>query len=319
WARQLRKVELHAHVNGSIHLDALRELAARKGVPLPEHIAMPGSPGFSLDDVFALFSNTVYSVVNDPESLGFVVDHVLRSFASDGVTYIELRTTPRAVAGVMNLEEYVSAIVGAFVKHTASGPSITAKVLLSIDRRHNADTAAEIVNLALSFPQRFPDIVIGLDVCGNPARGGIAHLKPSLLRFKRHARNLKLVIHFDEIAEPPEEDELKAILACFPDRLGHCTFVPTDVLHTMRERRIPIEICLSSNVICSTVDSFEGHHLKELWNSGYPRECLILCTDDVGIFCSELSNEYVIARRVLGLSRREMEEWAALVYRTYAN
>ncbi|TPX69533.1 hypothetical protein CcCBS67573_g06822 [Chytriomyces confervae] len=317
WAKNLAKTELHAHINGSIGMPDLRKLADLKGVHLPAEIALPGSAGFSLDDVFALFSKTIYSVVRDAQALQFVVEHVVAAFKRDGVRYLELRSTPKSLEG-MDMDGYVSTVVSAISKAMSENETIRVKFLLSVDRRHDPETASTIVSLAIKYANLFPSIVVGVDVCGNPACGGIKHLVPSLSRLKLDAPTLKLVIHFAEIETPPEEDELLTILSLNPDRLGHCTFVPDHIMATMRARKIPIEICLSSNVVGGTVNSFEAHHLKQLWDSGYPRECLILCTDDVGIFCSDLSNEYVIARRVLGVSREVMEEWAQLVCDKYA-
>ncbi|KAJ3222851.1 hypothetical protein HDU81_009561 [Chytriomyces hyalinus] len=296
WARNLAKTELHAHINGSIGMPDLRKLADLKGVSLPAEIALPGTAGFSLDDVFALFSKRIYSVVRDAHALQFVVEHVVAAFKRDGVRYLELRSTPKTLEG-MDMDGYVSTVVFAISKATSENESAVENEKIRV---------------------KFLLIVVGVDVCGNPACGGIKHLVPSLSRLKLEAPTLNLVIHFAEIEAPPEEDELLTILSLNPDRLGHCTFVPDHIMDTMRARKIPIEICLSSNVVGGTVDSFEAHHLKQLWDSGYPRDCLILCTDDVGIFCSDLSNEYVIARRVLGVSREVMEEWAQLVHDKYA-
>ena len=189
-----------------------------------------------------------------------------------------------------------------------SNPKYQVRLLLSVDRRHTAEIANEIVNLAIEFQSN--QHLIGIDVCGDPTVGGISHLVPALTLAKQHG--LKLVIHFAEVAVPPEPQELEVMLSLNPDRLGHCTFVPKHLMDIIVERRIPMEICLTSNVVCGTVQEYARHHLVHLWKERGYRE-LILCTDDRGIFLNELSGEYLIAMELLGLSRKEMEEWAHYV------
>ncbi|TPX40440.1 hypothetical protein SeMB42_g05996 [Synchytrium endobioticum] len=64
------------------------------------------------------------------------------------------------------------------------------------------------------------------------------------------------------------------------------------------EKHIPIEVCISSNVMCKTVSSYGDHHIRQLFEDGH--SCVI-CTDDIGVFKSTLSNEYWIASQILNL------------------
>ncbi|KAJ3391875.1 hypothetical protein HDU84_005226 [Entophlyctis sp. JEL0112] len=314
WAVHLPKTELHAHLNGSVSFADLRELALARGqshlIPDDQQLAaiLPGgSPAFAIGDCFALFSDLIYRLVDDVNSLTFVVEHVLAAFERDGCEKLELRSTPRETA-FMTRREYTVTVVQAVSSYKGQ---MAVRLFLSLDRRHSPQIAEDIVDLVIEFNCLHPQIVIGVDVCGNPLVGGIRHLVPALLRVKEK-HNLKLVIHFGEVQEPPEAGELETILALRPDRLGHCTFVPTSIMDEIIARGITIEICLSSNVLGGTVVEYDRHHLVHLWHErGYRK--LALCTDDRGILRSELSDEYVIARKVLGIARSEMEAWARAV------
>jgi len=66
--------------------------------------------------------------------------------------------------------------------------------------------------------------------------------------------------------------------------------------------RIPVEVCMSSNVICSTVPTYEKHHAGLLHN----KVPLILCTDDKGVFCCTLSGEYRIAAQTFHWDRETL-------------
>ncbi|KAJ3295855.1 hypothetical protein HDU79_008207 [Rhizoclosmatium sp. JEL0117] len=317
WARSLPKVELHAHINGSVSLDDLRSLALSKNLPFPATLALPGDPGFDIKDVFTLFSTTIYGVVRDQDALRFVVGKVLDAFQADGCVYLELRTTPKKNEA-MDMDEYVMVVVGAIEEWLLGrGGSqeglMHVRLLLSVDRRHSVEQANQIVDLAVKYAP-LHTCIVGVDVCGDPTVGGIRHLVPALQKVKPAA--LKLVVHFAEVAECPEQDELETILSLNPDRLGHCTFVPSHLMDEIIKREITMEICLSSNVVGGTVSAYERHHLIELWKErGYRN--LVLCTDDRGIFLNELSHEYLIAMDILGLTKREMEEWAARCVEQY--
>lgn len=80
----------------------------------------------------------------------------------------------------------------------------------------------------------------------------------------------------------------------------------------MRER-IPVEICLSSNLICNTVKSLEAHHIRQYLQAGHP---IAICTDDTLPFRNSIMTEYalLLAKQPLGLglSQSEVETVAKL-------
>ncbi|KAI9328876.1 adenosine deaminase-like protein [Obelidium mucronatum] len=315
WAQSLPKSEIHAHINGSVSLEDLRALAASNNQVFPDNLLLPGDPSCSLSDVFSLFSQTIYKFVRTRSDLSFVVECVLKAFKNDGCTYVELRSTPKK-SEYLDIEEYVCTVLDAISAFAQSpdGSGMKVRLLLSVDRRHGPETAELIVDLAVSYKQqeRYTKYIVGIDVCGDPNVGGIKHLIPALTRAKREGLNL--VIHFAEVENPPEEGELEAMLNLNPDRLGHCTFVPLHMWDEIIARKIPLEICLTSNVLTGTVEEYSRHHLRYLWHERGYRE-LILCTDDRGIFMSELSEEYLTAKEILGLTKQEMENWARSVVR----
>lgn len=73
-------------------------------------------------------------------------------------------------------------------------------------------------------------------------------------------------------------------------RLGH---------KCLQELRIPVELCLTSNVITESVPSYVEHHFAQLWAAGHP---IALCTDDCGVFCTSLSQEFAHAAKAFRLS-----------------
>ncbi|KAJ3060246.1 hypothetical protein HDU98_003759 [Podochytrium sp. JEL0797] len=313
WAHTLPKTELHAHINGSVSFPDLRHLAHLTSRHFPTDAELgpqPGEPGFDLAHIFSLFGKEINGLVRDRPALEFVVQKAIDAFRADGCEYVELRTTPKETVE-MSMDVYVETVLDVIRKDQDSHPGgMKVNLLLSIDRRHPASTSLRITHLALHHRLTSPHL-IGLDVCGDPRAGGITPHLPALHLAKQEG--LKLVIHFAEIETPPEVGEWEAMLSLDPDRLGHCIFVPEHLMDEIIARRIPIEICLTSNVLGGMVSTYATHHLVELWRRGY--RDMILCTDDRGVFGSELSEEYLIAKEVLGLSEQEVETWCEDVKR----
>ncbi|KAF7540669.1 hypothetical protein G7054_g1120 [Neopestalotiopsis clavispora] len=99
------KIELHAHLSGSVSRQCLHEIWLKKkevgATDLEDPlVVMPvGKHDYDLNTFFPLFSSYIYQLINDRESLEYSTKAVVGEFAADGVVYLELRTTPRAMPG----------------------------------------------------------------------------------------------------------------------------------------------------------------------------------------------------------------------------
>lgn len=109
-----------------------------------------------------------------------------------------------------------------------------------------------------------------------------------------------MTIHLGEV--PDTEQESLSMLECLPDRLGHATYLTDGLRERIFQANLPIEICMTSNVICKTVSSYEEHHIRDF----FPAHPCALCTDDMGIFGSPLSAEYAIAARVFSMDNQQI-------------
>ncbi len=215
---------------------------------------------------FPLFSSYIYQLVNDAWSLKHTPLSVLHDFAADGVVYLELRTTPRAMptAGLTKAQ-YVQAILDAIAafEGASPAPALRTRLILSIDRRNSLAEALEAVDLARQFQARG---VVGIDLCGDPARGGIDALAPAFER-ARGIPGLGLTLHFGETAGSGTDEELRLLLSWRPDRIGHVIHVSDAVRREIiAHGRMGLELCLSCNVHAQMITGgFEAHHFGEWW------------------------------------------------------
>ena len=184
---------------------------------------------------------------------------------------------------------------------------IVAKLLISIDRRKSIKEAEENVDLAIKLKKKYPDIVVGIDFSGDARVGNAADFIPSLLRSQ--AYGLKVTIH---VAEVPNQGEVEAFLGgkIRPDRIGHGTCIhpnseggSSKLWKMLKDGRIPVEVCLTSNVLCKSVKKYEDHHIQQLMEDELD---FLPCTDDKGAFGCSLTSEYRVLQDHFNLSVKEI-------------
>ncbi|XP_071447267.1 N6-Methyl-AMP deaminase [Hetaerina americana] len=306
FCKKLPKLELHAHLNGSISDKTLLELSQtldNKGTNY-DNIKqfIMGCKDRSLEECFKMFS-LIHSMTVSASIIRKVTKDVIEDFAGDGVVYLELRSTPRQVEGSMTKNEYMDAIIESIRESKELYPIIV-KLIVSIDRKSGVTEAEENLELAIQAKEANPDIVLGIDFSGNPAIGEIDDFIPVLQCAQKSG--FSLAIH---CAEVPCELETKKILQLNPERLGHATCIHPDaggsdeLWKTLIESKIPVELCLTSNVKTSTVKDYRNHHFDHLYKIGHP---IVLGTDDKGVFSTSLSDEYCIAAKTFELDNDQL-------------
>ncbi|KAF2670214.1 Metallo-dependent hydrolase [Microthyrium microscopicum] len=292
FTHQLPKIELHAHLTGSISPQILHQIWAQRKTQDSSFIL--NDPLIEMSTELEHFNVSAFFPLVSTLS-------VLNGFMDDGVRYLELRTTPRVVqASGITKTSHISTVLDCIANFRLSTKDIMPTYLiLSIDRRNTLTEAMETVDLAIQFRSQG---VVGLDLCGNPSKGNISIFRPAFEKAK--AAGLQITLHFAEIPASSTEEELRTLLSYEPGRLGHVIHVPTSIMQEITTKRIGLELCLSCNVNAKLISGgFGDHHFGQLWATESP---VILCTDDVGVFGSPLSNECFLAAKHFDLSKEDL-------------
>lgn len=279
---ELPKVELHAHLNGSISSHTMKKLIAQKP-DLKIHNQMTvidKGKKRTLEECFQMFQ-TVHQLTSSPEDILMVTKDVIKEFADDGVKYLELRSTPRREnATGMTKKTYVESILEGIKQSKQENLDIDVRYLIAVDRRGGPLVAKETVKLAEEFFLSTEGIVLGLDLSGDPTVGQAKDFMEPLLEAKK--AGLKLALHLSEI--PNQKKETQILLDLLPDRIGHGTFLNSgergslDLVDFVRQHRIPLELCLTSNVKSQTVPSYDQHHFGFWYSIAHPSVICVRCS-----------------------------------------
>ncbi len=274
--RSAPKVLLHDHLDGGLRPATILELAADAGHELPESDTdalgrwfSEAADSGSLVRYLETFAHTV-GVMQTGPAITRVARECVEDLAADGVVYAEVRYAPELhVAQGLTLDEVVGAVAEGFEQGcAASGGRIVVRQLLTAMRQ--AARAREIAELAIAYRDRG---VAGFDIAGPEAGYPPSRFLDAFEYVRRE--NGHITIHAGEAFGLPSIWE--AVQWCGADRLGHGVRIVDDVAVDgsgtaqlgrlaayVRDKRIPLEMCPSSNVQTGAAKSIAEHPIKML-------------------------------------------------------
>ncbi|MGI5530788.1 adenosine deaminase [Streptomyces syringium] len=291
----LPKAELHVHHVGSASPRIVAELAARhpdSPVPTdPEALA----DFFTFRD-FAHFIEVYLSVVDlirDAEDVRLLTYEVARDMARQNIRYAELTVTPYSSTrrGIPD-EAFVEAIEDAR-KSAEAELGVVLRWCFDIPGEAGLDAAEETARIACDLkPEGLVSFGLGGPEIGVPR----PQFKPYFDR--AIAAGLHSVPHAGETTGP--QTIWDALVDLRAERIGHGTSATQDpkLLAHLAERRIPLEVCPTSNLATRAVADLDAHPIKEMVAAGV---LVTINSDDPPMFGTDLNTEYAVAARLLDL------------------
>jgi adenosine deaminase len=279
----LPKTDLHVHFQGSARAETVRELADRNRVPLPSSLAA-GAYSFTDFADFLVQYSFVCASLQTPDDVRRVAVEVCEDEAASGVRYAEVTLTIQGYGD--GGDAIVEAVLDGFAD-AESRTGVQARLVIDVVRGFPVDLVRPTVDTAIRYAG---EGVVALGLGGDEQHPPEPY--GALFREAIDA-GLRSVPHAGEAAGPASiRGALDALGA---DRLGHGFRVleDPDLVTEVRERRIPLECCPTSNVKTGIVPTFAEHPFRDLIDAGL---WVTLNSDDPAMFEVSLLDEYESAR-----------------------
>ena len=305
--RRLPKAELHCHLDGSVRPETLLELAREYDQPAPRDDPealreyMRVDDARSLEDYLARFDVTL-GVMQTAAALERIANELSIDAARDGVRYLEVRYAPVLnTRRGLSLGEAVEAPLRGLERAERDGGAV-ARVIICGLRHMASDVSLELSRLAVAYRHRG---VVGFDLAGGEL-GNPASPHAAAFAYARE-HDLACTCHAGEGAGASSVRE--AVHVCGANRIGHATRLYEDesLMQYVNDRRIALEICLTSNVQTHAVESYQEHPLRAYFDRGMN---VVLNTDNRLMSGTTLTDEYLHAATALGFTFDELAEVA---------
>jgi adenosine deaminase len=302
--KALPKAELHCHLDGSLRPSTILELAQEQNVKLPANtpeelkkILVAPPTCNSLEEYLQPFDITV-SVLQTAGALERATYELAEDCAAENIRYLEIRFAP-----VLHLQKGLSLVdvVQAVLRGKQRAErafDIRIGIIICSIRHNNPEESLKAAELTVAFKNKG---IFGFDLAG--AEDGF----PA----KHHREAFDLIINNNINATVPAgeaygpESIHQALHLVKANRIGHGTRLREngDLMNYMNDHRIPIEMCITSNVQTKAVRSLDDHPVRFYYDYGLR---ITLNTDNRLISNTTLTHEYMLAVEHFGFTEKDL-------------
>jgi adenosine deaminase len=303
--RRLPKAELHCHLDGSMRPRTVLELAAEQGVKLPTtnlakltRLMQAGKRTRNLGDYLKIFDLTL-SVLQQKEALYRTAYELVEDCAEENVRHLEVRYSPILHRKKrLPFPDIVDPVI-AGLRDAGAKYNVSTGVIICGIRSMSPKVSIQLAELAVAYKGRG---VLAFDLAGQerdyPAK---AHREAFQLILKH---NINSTVHGGEAFGAASIAQ--ALHYCGAHRIGHGTRLKEDpdLLRYVRDHRIPLEMCLSSNIQTRAVNRIQDHPCGEYFRQGLR---VTLNTDNRLMSATTVSEEIALAARAFKFSPYELK------------
>lgn len=305
--RRLPKAELHCHLDGSVRPQTLIDLAAEHDVTMPRADAsaladfMIVRDARNLEDYLARFEVTL-SVMQSASALERIAFELAEDAHNEGVMYLETRFSPVLnIKGGLKAHEVVEAVLKGLARAERQH-GIIGRVIICALRNLEPSVSQSLSQLAVSYKDKG---VVGFDLAGGEAGNPASRHAAAFAYARKH--DLACTCHAGEGDGSASVRE--AVQTCCADRIGHGTRLIEDraLMDYVNDRRLPVEICITSNVQTRAAQSHATHPVRQYFDAGLN---VVLNTDNRLMSGITLTDEYEHAATQLGFTFDELSRMA---------
>ena len=302
--RILPKAELHCHLDGSVRIETIIELAKTQKVKLPtfdkyllkSQLTIGKNIG-SLEEYISRFDITL-SVMQTPESLERTSYELAEDCHNDGIRYLEIRYSPilHINRGMKMAESVENVKLG--LKRAEEDFGIQCGIIICGIRHISPEISLKLANIAVQFKNNG---VVGFDLAGAEENFPAKHHQEAFELILKN--NINTTLHAGEAYGPDSIHQ--AIHSCGAHRIGHGTRLKenSDLMKYVNDHRIPLEICLNSNIHTKSILSLDKHPFPEYFKKHLR---VTLNTDNRLISNTTLTDEYLTAIKYYKLNPHDI-------------
>jgi adenosine deaminase len=300
------KIDLHRHLEGSLRLSTLSDIAREHGVDLPSWDPEELRPYVQvIDDPpdFIGFINKfklLRRFYSSREAVIRVAYEAIADAAADNVRYLELRFNPVALAlnQGFSFEEVTDWVILATKQAETSYP-IQVRLIVSMNRME-PQYGRELAEIAAA---KQDEGIVAIDIAGDEINCPITDFVDVFHWAKK--QGLYITAHAAE-AGPPKNvrDAIEKLNA---DRIGHGVRAQEDlsIIDLIKQSRVPLEMCPTSNLQTAIIPKLNKHPMYAFHRLGIP---VTINTDDPSISNTTLTDEFLVATRGAGVPFRVLPQ-----------
>lgn len=308
---RLPKIDLHRHLEGSLRLETIHEIAREHNVNLQEYsidslrplvqIVENHVPDFHTFMEKFYFLHQFYS---SQDAIKRIAYEAVIDAAEDNIKYLELRFSPYSLSlnQSFSLNEVMEWVIEAVDKAQAER-DIMVRLIVTIVREFSCKIAWRIARTALTYA---PYGVVGLDLAGDEVRDPMEPFA-DIFKMAREA-GLGITVHAGEARRGEGAESVRKAVELFgAQRIGHGVRAgeSPDVVALLRDRKVTLEICPTSNFQTGVVLDPIHHPSRDMHRQGV---LITINTDDPSISDTTLTDEYCIALREMGITLEELKK-----------
>ena len=304
--KRLPKVELHCHLDGSLRVPTILDLAKKDKVTLTtssseelSKLLVIGKTRGSLEDYIKRFDITL-SVMQTPQALSRTAYELIEDVAKENVRYIEIRYSPILHTGKgMTMGESVEAVRNG-LKRGQKDFGVKSSIIVCGIRNISAAASLKLADLTVRYKNKG---VVGFDLAGSEENFPAKDHQEAFYMILNN--NINATIHAGEAYGPSSIHQ--AIHHCGAHRIGHGTRLKEnkDLMNYVNDHRITLEICLTSNWQTRSIRSLKYHPLKYYYDQGIR---VTINTDNRLMSGTTLTKEFLLAHKLFGFKLHDFRE-----------
>jgi len=316
---RLPKIDLHRHLEGSVRPKTLLEVAKQNKIALPTYnlddltsLITISKPKSNLKEFIKPLELMVRCFCNE-EAIERVTYEAIEDACKENIRYLELGFSFAFVASEHNLALYtvLDSLLNGIKLAERKFPVKVALIvgIAPLWEEHKWPSPDEIFDVVSSYKDK---AIVGIGLCselkdGTPLFVAKKDVWHNFIEISKRAKDEGLFVHVHAGEVGKAECVKAAIENLHADRIGHGISVMQDrkILKLALERRIPLEICLTSNVLSGAVSNVAEHPFKRLFDMGV---IVTVNTDDPTLCNTTLTKEYMLVAKTFHLDLLDIKK-----------